>query len=193
MGKSREDTKQSIRVLLEALSNSIDQKNLTENKDLFESLKKLHDKNVYGFLDLLEIANTDFEGLIEQVFSIPPQKNRHIIIFIANGLYEHFHETRIKKLEGFPFSADKSRFVKKTTLKALKEKKNLSLFADYTQIKRIKVNQQKQAFWSPKTIKDTDEAMELFWNWYQLNDSGSIFDNMFHPDTQATEGNVDHD
>ena len=54
------------------------------------------------------------------------------------------------------------------TLRALKENKNLSLYDDYTKCEEIKKDKERQAYWSPRTIKDTDTAIKKFWDWYLL-------------------------
>lgn len=161
-------TEDSIKTVIEALFLGLSSETLEENREAFEKLKSLHDENTSGFLDLIEMGYYDFNTLLEAVINIPDQKNKYILQFILNGAYEHFHKTRIEKLEGMACCADKSGFIKRMTIKALKERTNLSLFADYTNVDRIKEDKERQAYWSPKTIKDTDEAMELFWNWYQL-------------------------
>ena len=162
--------KEQLETVINALSQSVTNENFEKNKDIFNTLKVIHDENPRQFLSVLEIANHKFDMLLDGVFDIPKQKNQYIIRFIANGLYEHFHESRIQNLEGRACCADKSGFIRDMTLKALKVSQNLSLYADYTNVERIKEDKERQAYWSPKSVKDTDEAIQLFWDWYRLRD-----------------------
>jgi hypothetical protein len=57
------------------------------------------------------------------------------------------------------------------TLKALRTKTNISLYDDYTECEQIKEDKERQAYWSPKTIPDTDTAMKIFWDWYLLREN----------------------
>lgn len=163
-------TEESIKTVIEALFIGFSKETVEENQEAYEKLKELYGNKRSRFFDVIEMAYDDFNTLIDAVVNIPEQKNKYILQFIINGTYEHFHKTRIEKLEGSACCADKSGFVKRMTIKALKEGKNLSLYDDYTDIDRIKEDKERQAYWSPTSIKDTDEAMELFWNWYQLKE-----------------------
>lgn len=166
-------TQESIKTVIEALFIGFAEETVEENREAYEKLKALYDENQSRFFDVIEMGYNDFNTLIDKVVNIPEQKNKYIMQFIINGTYEHFHKTRIEKLEGSACCADKSRFIKSMTIKALKALKaleNLSLFDDYTNVDRIKENKERQAYWSPTSIKDTNEAMDLFWNWYQLKD-----------------------
>lgn len=163
-------TEESIKTVIEALFVGFERETVEENREVFEKLKKLYEENPKRFFDLIEMGYDNFNTLVDAVVDLPDQSNKYILQYITNGLYEHFHKTRIQKLEGSSCCADKSGFITRMTLKALKEGKNFSLFNDYRNVDRIKENKEEQAYWSPKTISDTDEAMKLFWNWYGLKD-----------------------
>ena len=163
-------TEESIKTVIEALFVGFERETIEGNRDAYEKLKTLYNEKQDRFFDLIEMGFYDFNTLVDAVIDVSDQKNKYILQFINNGIYEHFHKTRIKKLEGSACCADKSSFIKRMTLKALKEGENQSLYDDYTQTNRIKEDKERQAYWSPKTVKDTDEAMELFWNWYQLKE-----------------------
>ncbi|WP_028977633.1 hypothetical protein [Sporolactobacillus terrae] len=162
------NTKVDIKFMLQTLAQSFSNDVINDNRETFDALKNAYDKNPNRFLERLDIAYFDFGELIEVIINIPEQPNKGIIRFIGNGLYDHFHEKRIEKLEGSSCCSDKSRFIRNSTLRALKEQKNLSLYDDYGKVDRIKEDKERQAYWSPTTVKDTDEAMKLFWDWYQL-------------------------
>lgn len=163
-------TEESIKTVIEALFVGFERETIEGNRDAYEKLKTLYNEKQDRFFDLIEMGFDDFNTLVDAVIDVSDQKNKYILQFINNGIYEHFHKTRIEKLEGSACCADKSSFIKRMTLKALKEGENQSLYDDYTQTNRIKEDKERQAYWSPQTVKDTDEAMELFWNWYQLKE-----------------------
>lgn len=163
-----ESTKESIKTVIDALFVSFEKETIEENSEIFEKLKKMYEENPKRFFNLVEMGFNNFNILIDTVIDVSDQKNKYILQFITNGLYEHFHETRIQKLEGSACCADKSGFINRMTLKALKEGKNFSLYNDYRNVEQIKENKEEQAYWSPRTVSDTDEAMKLFWNWYEL-------------------------
>ena len=100
--------------------------------------------------------------------NIPPSnKNTYIIKNIINGNYDHFFRRYIEDKEGSSCSVDKVRFIINKLIKSLIENKNLSLYATYEGCERIdKSEWNEQAYWSPETIKDTDEAFKLFNDWY---------------------------
>lgn len=161
---------ESIKTVVNAMAIGFKEESLENNQEAFLLLKKLHGEDESRFLDVLEIAHHDFQMLVESVINIPEQRNKNILPFLMNGLYEHFHKTRILKLEGMACCADKSGFIRAMTLKSLKMNENLSLYADYTNVDKIKKDKKRQAYWSPSSVKDTHEAMQLFWDWYQLKD-----------------------
>lgn len=161
--------KDNLKDLIIALSNGFDTSTIKENKKAFMIMKEAYDRNPNEFMDLVEMVQYDFDTLVSAVINVPPQENDHLIKYIGNGLYEHFHNVRVKNLEGWVCSGDKSKYIKTMTLKALKTGQNLSLFADYKNVEQIKEDKENQAYWSPTSVKDTNEAIALFWNWYNQN------------------------
>src|SRR5699024_5835284 len=157
---------EELSVVMNALVSGFESQTIDEKQEVLKKLIEVHDKNPSDFLDTLEIAKVKFNFLITTAMGIPETEESLILEHIISGLYEYFHETRIEKIEGFSCSGDKSSFIKQMTLKALRGSENLSLYMDYTNVEQIKEGKEKQAYWSPKSIKDTDEAMQLFWDWY---------------------------
>lgn len=162
-------TEDSIKTVIDALFSGLSKETLEDNREVYEKLKVIYSENPNMFLDVIEMGYHDFNSVLDAVFEIPEQDNKYILEYIINGTYEHFHRTRIEKLEGSACCADKSSFIKSLTLKALKQGTNISLYADYTNIDQIKEDKERQAYWSPISVKDTDEAMDLFWKWWQLS------------------------
>ncbi len=83
---------------------------------------------------------------------------------IFNGLFQHWFGRVINVNEGSAGSADKERFVVAKMLKAIDEQTNLSLYAEYKDEPGV------QAFWSPKSFRDTDEVKEAFRTWWRVAD-----------------------
>lgn len=161
---------EKLKTVITALSDSITNETLEKNHEVLLKLKNIYKFDESNFLDTVQHGLLKFDMLFEEIFEIPEQKNSYIIKFIANGLFEHFHQKRVRKLEGFACCADKSSYIARMTLRALKTRKNLSLYADYQHVEQITENKEQQAYWSPTSVKDTDEAIRLFWDWYNLND-----------------------
>lgn len=88
---------------------------------------------------------------------------------LIRGSLERFFERYISITEGSACSSDKAGFICRKIKESIKKNENLSLYADYTGIERIeKEDWNKQAYWSPKTIKDTDEAKRIYIDWLNL-------------------------
>ena len=162
MSKFDDDIKTVVGVFMESFTNET----LERNKETVDKLRTMAtDKN---FFEKLEHAQNDFLTIITEIINVPKQKNVYIVEHIVSGLYEHFFKRLMEKIEGSACCADKSGFIKNMTLRALKENINLSLYADYSRCEQITENKEEQAYWSPRSIKDTDTAMELFWKWYLI-------------------------
>ena len=144
---------------------------INSNQDFINELQKIKqkEKSNYSFIEYLDIfIFSKFNNLISATMSIPPSnKNTYIIRNIINGNYDHFFRRYIEDKEGSSCSVDKVRFIINKLIKSLIENKNLSLYATYEGCERIdKSEWNEQAYWSPETIKDTDEAFKLFNDWY---------------------------
>ncbi|MBG9730812.1 hypothetical protein ABD87_15080 [Lysinibacillus sphaericus] len=145
-------------------------KETNENQSmLINELKEIKTRLNGDFLSFLDISGHKFGEVIQAVYDIPLCHNDWIVRYIANGSYKEFHAKRIEKMEGSACSVDKASFITGRTIKALKEQQNLSLYDDYQNVEQIKEDKERQAYWSPQSIKDTDEAMKLFWDWLNLD------------------------
>lgn len=159
-----------LKTLIDVISEGFTKEVIEENQDVVLKVKSIYDADPKGFFDKLKSARLRLNTVIESVIEIPNQKNVYILEHIASGLYEHFFRQLMEKVEGPSCCADKSKYITRVSLKALKENKNLSLYEDYSKYEEIKEDKERQAYWSPKSIENTDKAMKLFWNWYLLRD-----------------------
>lgn len=143
---------------------------IDSNQDLIQRLEKIKsNKSNYGFIEYLDsFILSKFNNLICSTIKVPTSnENTYIIKNIINGNYQHFFDKYISKNEGSSFFADKVRFIINGLIESLIKKENLSLYQTYEGIERIdKSEWHKQAYWSPTTIKDTDQAFKLFNDWY---------------------------
>lgn len=143
---------------------------IDSNQDLIQILEKIkNDISNYEFIQYLDLfVFSKLNNLICSTMKVPTSnKNTYIIRNIINGNYQHFLSKYIQKSEGMSFSADKTGFIINRLIKSLIKKENLSLYQTYEGIECIdKSKWHKQAYWSPTTIKDTDEAFKLFNDWY---------------------------
>ena len=88
---------------------------------------------------------------------------------IYNGQLPHFIRKVIEKNEGTACSGDKEHFVISKIKESVATGKNLSLYATYEGHEQIpKEDWEKQAYWSPKSFRDTDEVKERFQAWYNV-------------------------
>lgn len=125
--------------------------------------KKYIDSTNRLFADLMKICAAPF--------SVKDNNNKYLYQYIVNGQYKQFIKRYVVKYEGHSCCADKASYIEKMTRKALETGENQSLFATYEGNENIKKEDWgEKAYWSPKTIKDTDEAMKLFWDWLLLRD-----------------------
>lgn len=162
----------ALKAVVNALVVSSDKDAIEQNQEAFERLAYIYDNySSNQFWDAVRIGQHKFERILAQFMEVPPQKNLYITEHVVSGLYTHFWDKYFEKHEGGSCRGDKSSFVTKMTIKALKSKDNLPLYDDYMKCERIKEDKEKQAYWSPLTVPDTDTAMSLFWDWYLLRDN----------------------
>lgn len=161
---------EKIKEVVKLMTLGIKAEAIASHPETLHRIQELYNDNPDGFLKVLQFAQSEFGILLEEVLAFPDSDKVRILPHILNGLFKHFHERRIEKLEGFSCCADKSSFIVGKTLRAIRFQENLSLYDDYMNVEQIKEDKEEQAYWSPKTVKDTDEAIELFWDWYLQRD-----------------------
>lgn len=159
---------ENIKIVIESFIDGFEQGTVEKNNKAYLKLKELYEKDEQKFLESFDFAIMDLNTLVGELITVSDQKNKYLVPYIANGLYDHFFRKLMEKKEGSANCVDKARFIVRMTLKALKENKNLSLYEDYIKCDWVKEEKEKQAYWSPRTIPDTDTAMKMFWDWYLL-------------------------
>lgn len=155
--------------VLKGLLTSLSEENDRSIKEKYEALTQeqqemLSNKNNNLWL---QIALQNFSGMVAYARKLPTDSPYSIAL--VNGTLERFFSRYMSEVEGSGCSVDKSTFICRKIGQSLQENANLTLFADYTGLEQIKPEEwKKQAYWSPKTIKDTDEAKKIYWDWYML-------------------------
>lgn len=90
---------------------------------------------------------------------------------IYSGLLSHYVRKIIEKNEGSPCSGDKESFVIAKIKQSIDSGENISLYQTYEGQERIaKDKWNEQAYWSPKSFKDTDDVKAKFKAWYMLEE-----------------------
>ena len=162
---------EKIITLLLDQSSTEDKEFLNSNKDIIQKFEELRQqyKSNYKFIESLRFSViSKITKLICITLDIPlSNDNLMIIENLFKGTYEHFFEHYIHKTEGSAFSYDKAYYILGGLITSMIHNKNISLYHTYGKHPSIKKHAWgKQTYWSPETIKDTDEAFKLFNNWY---------------------------
>ena len=90
---------------------------------------------------------------------ITDRRKKCIAQFLFGGELEHFVRKTIENKEGSPFSGDKERFVIGKIKEYLITGRNQSLYEEYK-------DKGRQAYWSPRCFKDTDDVIQQFLDWW---------------------------
>ena len=151
-----EEDKQQFNEYIEKMNTKY-----AENSDLYESEIAL------ARLRFDEYAALPFQKA--NTFLETNRKKLAIIKYLYNGLMEHFLRRYIEAHEGTSCSADKVRFIISQIKKSLIDGENQSLYEEYSKNGRMAEHAGKQCYWSPKTLEDTDQVIEMFWKWYNVD------------------------
>ncbi len=144
-----------------------------EKEELLDELFKLKQMCKSNF-DYLSYLNLGIMPKIYSIFTIvtgisPSIYNTHMVTNIINSNCEHFFRQYIMQREDWSCYVDKARFIVNKMIESIIKGENLSLYVNYEGMERIdKSKWNEQAYWSPKTIRDTDGAFKLFNDWYDL-------------------------
>lgn len=160
------------RTILE-LANSFEKEAQEHNRRLIKNLFKKYRENESLYELEIDLAYLNFRSFAAMPWLADhPQvkgKEKSVIEFIYSGMFPHFVRSVIEKNEGTPFSEDKISFVIRRVKEAIASGKNNSLYVTYEGCENIPESKWKeQAYWSPKSFKDTNEVMLRFWEWYNV-------------------------
>lgn len=164
-----------------------------QNQEFLNKLYEIFDKNESLYDSEVSLAFLNF-----QKFATTPWLTKHpqvtdgweksYIECIYNGLLPHFVRQIIEKNEGTPCSGDKEAFIIQKIKESVATGKNISLYETYEGKNNIsKEKWKEQAYWSPKSFKDTDDVKTKFKTWYYL-DMGYVKEKS---ETEITEENIE--
>lgn len=160
----KEDIGKGLTAIFEALSkpdqevlSSID--NILGDKNLGKQIEYIQDakiNNEINLHDYLVSKNSDIS-----------RKYSNILCVLVSGKMQKFLDDYISINEGVGCSADKTRYITNQLIKAIQENKVKSLIyhyqeGDFPEKEYDEKSRGQIAYWCPKTLKDTDEVIEVF-------------------------------
>lgn len=134
-------------------------------KNIEKELKK-EKKMSYKIDKIVEIQRS----IMDLFMSLEDMNNgKYLMYQVLNGNFMFFVQKYITNKEGLSFCMDKAIFVQEKFLESLEKNKNISLYQSYKGCKDVSRDKwSEQAYWSPKTIDDTDSIKKAFVNWLNL-------------------------
>lgn len=170
---TEKSTENSLETVILALANSITNESATRNSELIEQLHDCFNKNEELYESEIQLTYLNFVEFAAMPwfakYEVKDKKNKTIINYIYNGIFPHFIRKVIESNEGITCSGDKESFVVKKVQKAIMTGKTQNLYETYEgheQIDKSKWNE--KAYWSPTSFKNTDEVIDRFWKWYNV-------------------------
>lgn len=109
-----------------------------------------------------KITNDKLQQLIEILIAEVDEMEYLKEVFLSNNkMLELLFESYFEKKEGSMFCFDKTLFTIKKILQSFKEGKKLSLHEKYDLEKHpnMRIYENEEPYWCPKTFEDTDEAI----------------------------------
>lgn len=170
---TEKNTEKSLEEVIFALANSITNESATRNSELIEQLHDYFNKSESLYESEIQLTYLNFTEFAAMPwfakYEVKDTKNRTIINYIYNGIFPHFVRNVIENNEGITCSGDKEYFVVKKVQKAIITGKNQSLYETYEGCDHIdKSKWNEKTYWSPTSFKDTDEVINKFWKWYNV-------------------------
>jgi hypothetical protein len=87
------------------------------------------------------------------------------VLLDSKETMELFFDNYFRNVESWVYSHDKAAYTVARIIKAIESKNNLSLQETYDIAKdpQMKKYEGEIAYWCPKTLKDTDEAIDIYY------------------------------
>lgn len=161
------DIGNEIERLLLGLAESIEQGAKENNADQLNKLRQRFSDNEELYDAEIAVAFGSFETIAATPFleahGVTDNRRKNVASYIYGQQIPHFVRKVIEKREGSPCSGDKEHFIIRKLKEYIITGENQSLYATYK-------DEDRQAYWSPKTFKDTDEVLEAFFRWYNVEE-----------------------
>jgi hypothetical protein len=169
------DFKNQIESVILSLATSFKDENKANNAELINKLQQRFDYSEDIYRSEMILASFNFADIAAMPWfarnKVKDTENQNIIKYIYNGTFSHYLRRIITREEGTPCSGDKVSFITKKVKEAIVTGESQSLYATYEGCERIEQERwNEQAYWSPKTFKDTNEVITAFWKWYRLEE-----------------------
>lgn len=165
------DIGNEIEQLILGLADSIEQEAKDNNAEQLNKLRKRFSDNEELYDAEVAVAFGSFEMIAATPFlethGVTDSRRKSIAHYIYSQQIPHFVRKTIESREGTPFSGDKEHFIIRKLKDYIITGENHSLYATYK-------DENKQAYWSPKTFKDTDEVLEAFFSWYNVEEGKTV-------------------
>lgn len=168
------DIKNELEKTIQSLVLSFENNSKEQNTELIKELDRRFAENESLYESEITLAFLNFTK-----FAAMPWLARHpevsngweqsYIESVYNGLLPHFIRKVIENNEGTACSGDKERFIIKKIKESVATGTNITLYQTYEGCENISQDKwDEQAFWSPKSFKDTDDVKEQFKAWYHV-------------------------
>ena len=154
----KKDLRGTILNIANVIVNSND--NVPRDSELYKELNE-YKTDLHMFDSLICSKRFEMEYIVKDILNIDSNDDSLLVENYVNGNLEHFFDIYFDKYEGMSCSGDKTAFTIKSILMSLKKNTNIELYSEYEG-----KDKGKQAYWSPKTIKDTNQAIALFSDWF---------------------------
>ena len=167
MGENKTLKEDIGKVLMGLFEARIDEV-VRDGSEILPKLKEIREQDPSRFLSRIQISMYDMCDLVSLSLGYE-QKSLGIVHEIVSGNFENFYGKYFRNFEGHSCSSDKSSFVTRKVLEAVKNRENLSLFEDYSKYPHMRGDLSSRAFWSPITIPDTDTALRVYQSWHNMD------------------------
>ena len=168
------DKNNELQKVILSIANYFEEQSEKENAELimklnekFNESEELYESEmILSFLNFSKFASIPWLNKHPNVLN---PRDKFFIEMIYNGTFSHFIMKTIEKNEGSACSGDKESFIIAKVKQSIVENKNISLYVDYKNCDFVpEEKRDAQAYWSPKSFKDTDEVKECFLKWYNV-------------------------
>lgn len=161
------DYTNEIEKIVIALADNCDVEAKENNSEKLDELRKRYSENedLYDAETAVSIDNlaTILAAPFLESHGVTDRRRRNIACYLYGQQIPHFLDRTIRNREGMPCSADKKYFIIRRLKKYIITGENQSLYAEYK-------DRPERAYWSPRSFKDTDEVLDAFFKWYNVDE-----------------------
>jgi hypothetical protein len=153
--------------VLEALFSGISREN---NKKAKEQLDSIDIKATFSDFGEIHTFNYDLQNVFEYLISnlYLEEYHSYVLLEITSSCVSDFFSKYITKHEGSPCSWDKTSHIMDMLLEHFKTGEVQNFDTSYSEeaLKEYPDWVGKRPYWSPETLSNTQEAVDMFKRWY---------------------------